>query len=98
MVCVVDASSQDPVGDYATVREELRLYNPEYVLRPHVLCLNKVDVEWAKLRVPELIKGVENLEEEKVGVKPVRILATSAIDGTGMDELSKELSKIMPKS
>ena len=28
MVCVVDASSQDPAGDYATVREELRLYNP----------------------------------------------------------------------
>ena len=98
MVCVVDASSQDPAGDYATVREELRLYNPEYVVRPHVLCLNKCDVEWAKLRVPELIESVENMDEENVGSKPVKILATSAVDGTGMEDLAKELAKIMPKS
>ena len=29
MVCVVDASSQDPAGDYATGREGLGLYNTE---------------------------------------------------------------------
>jgi len=98
MVCVVDASSQDPAGDYATVREELRLYNPEYVIRPHVLCFNKCDVEWAKLRVPELIESVESMDEERVGSKPVKILATSAVDGTGMEELAKELAKLMPKS
>ena len=98
MVCVVDASSQDPAGDYATVREELRLYNPEYVIRPHVLCLNKCDVEWAKLRIPELIESVESMDEEKVGSKPVKILATSAVDGTGMEVLARELAKIMPKS
>ena len=36
------------------MREELRLYNPEFVRRPHVVALNKVDVlgesseEWAQ--------------------------------------------------
>lgn len=33
MVVVVDASGEGPVGDYLCVREELRLYNPEYALR-----------------------------------------------------------------
>ena len=45
MLVVVDAGGQDPVGDYAVVREELRLYNPEYVTRPHILALNKMDLE-----------------------------------------------------
>jgi GTPase involved in cell partitioning and DNA repair len=42
---VVDASAADPGTDYLAVREELRMYNPEYVTRPHVVALNKVDLE-----------------------------------------------------
>jgi hypothetical protein len=38
------------------------------------------------------------MDEEKIGSKPVKILATSAVDGTGMEDLAKELAKIMPKS
>lgn len=41
---VVDASLPDPQGDYYTVREELRMYNPEYCGRPHVVVLNKIDL------------------------------------------------------
>lgn len=33
MVVVVDASGGSPLGDYLSVREELRLYNPEYATR-----------------------------------------------------------------
>lgn len=33
MVVVVDVSGESPLGDYLAVREELRLYNPDYVLR-----------------------------------------------------------------
>lgn len=42
---VVDASAADPATDYLAVREELRMYNPEYVTRPHVVALNKMDLE-----------------------------------------------------
>jgi len=42
---VVDASAEDPATDYLAVREELRMYNPDYVLRPHVVALNKMDLE-----------------------------------------------------
>ena len=42
---VVDASAQDPATDYWAVREELRMYNPEYCQRPHVVVLNKMDLE-----------------------------------------------------
>ena len=31
--------------------------------RPHILCLNKMDIEWAALRTQELKEGVEALDE-----------------------------------
>ena len=42
---VVDASAADPATDYYAVREELRMYNPEYCAKPHVVALNKMDME-----------------------------------------------------
>ncbi|KXZ50121.1 hypothetical protein GPECTOR_18g95 [Gonium pectorale] len=41
---VVDASAPDPATDYYAVREELRMYNPDYCARPHVVALNKLDL------------------------------------------------------
>ncbi|KAG2454168.1 hypothetical protein HYH02_001203 [Chlamydomonas schloesseri] len=41
---VLDASAPDPVTDYYAVREELRMYNPDYCARPHVVALNKMDL------------------------------------------------------
>lgn len=34
----------DPVSDYAAIRKELALYNPDYLSRPHVVALNKADL------------------------------------------------------
>ncbi len=42
---VVDAAAPDPAADYWAVREELRMYNPEYTARPHVVALNKMDLD-----------------------------------------------------
>jgi GTPase involved in cell partitioning and DNA repair len=42
---VVDGAAADPGTDYLAVREELRLYNPDYVERPHIVAVNKVDLE-----------------------------------------------------
>ena len=95
MLVVVDASGADPVGDYKTVREELRMYNPDYVRRPHILALNKMDLEWAALRTEELTSAVGALDEADVGVPPAAVLPVSAVEGIGMDALLSELGDIM---
>jgi GTPase involved in cell partitioning and DNA repair len=95
MLVVVDASGADPVGDYKTVREELRMYNPEYVRRPHILALNKMDLEWAALRTEELTSAVGALDEADVGAPPAAVLPVSAMEGIGMDALLSELGDIM---
>ena len=41
---VVDGSSANADSDYWVVREELRMYNPDYVERPHLVVLNKADL------------------------------------------------------
>lgn len=55
LVHLVDAAAADPLSDYCVLREELRMYNPEYIRRPHIVVLNKIDLpqaaeQWQGLR------------------------------------------------
>lgn len=56
VVHVVDASLEDPLQDYKVLREELLMYNPDYLRRPHIVVLNKLDIPEAKERF-ESIRG-----------------------------------------
>ncbi|KGN60002.1 probable GTP-binding protein OBGC2 [Cucumis sativus] len=58
LVHVVDAAAQNPVDDYRTVREELRMYNPNYLGRPYVVVLNKIDLPEAKNRLPSVTEEI----------------------------------------
>nr|XP_043608239.1 probable GTP-binding protein OBGC2 [Erigeron canadensis]XP_043608240.1 probable GTP-binding protein OBGC2 [Erigeron canadensis] len=61
LVHVVDAASEDPVYDYRTVKEELRMYNPEYLERPYVVVLNKIDLPEAMDRLPFLVEEIQKI-------------------------------------
>ncbi|KAF6154009.1 hypothetical protein GIB67_026663 [Kingdonia uniflora] len=58
LVHVVDAASENPVHDYRIVREELRMYNPEYLERPYVVVLNKIDLPEACDRLTSLTQEI----------------------------------------
>ncbi|XP_057427811.1 probable GTP-binding protein OBGC2 isoform X2 [Lotus japonicus] len=58
LVHVVDAATEDPINDYRTVREELRMYNPEYLERPYIVVLNKIDLPEVKDRLPLLTREI----------------------------------------
>lgn len=47
----------DPASDYAAIRKELALYNPDYLSRPHVVALNKADLFFA--RSEDVTSGVD---------------------------------------
>ncbi|KAJ3705554.1 hypothetical protein LUZ61_009259 [Rhynchospora tenuis] len=61
LVHVVDAAAMDPVKDYRTVREELRMYNPNYLERPYIVVLNKIDVPEANERLQSLIQEISSI-------------------------------------
>ncbi|XAR61703.1 hypothetical protein NMG60_11016200 [Bertholletia excelsa] len=61
LVHVVDAAAENPVNDYRTVREELRMYNPDYLERLYIVVLNKIDISEVKDRLPHLTQEIARI-------------------------------------
>ncbi|BBG94873.1 GTP1/OBG family protein [Prunus dulcis] len=70
LVHVVDAAAENPVNDYRTVKEELRMYNPDYLERPYIVVLNKIDLPEAKDRLPSLTEEIMKLGVERPSSEP----------------------------
>ncbi|KAJ1408004.1 P-loop containing nucleoside triphosphate hydrolase [Sesbania bispinosa] len=70
LVHVVDAATENPINDYRTVREELRMYNPEYLERPYVVILNKIDLPGAKDRLPTLTQEILRIGNDGAASEP----------------------------
>ncbi|KAK2971498.1 hypothetical protein RJ640_020904 [Escallonia rubra] len=65
LVHVVDAAAEDPVNDYRTVKQELRMYNPDYLERPSIVVLNKIDIPEAIGRLPSLTQEIWKIGSRK---------------------------------
>ncbi|KAJ9166037.1 hypothetical protein P3X46_020838 [Hevea brasiliensis] len=66
LVHVVDAATEDPVNDYRTIKDELRMYNPEYLERPYIVVLNKIDLPEARDRLSSLTEEISRIGNDKV--------------------------------
>ena len=99
--------SADPAADYATVRRELALYNPEYVDRPHVVALNKEDLVDGggggvggdggggappSVSAAAAAAVAAAAEGESMGTPPAAVVATSAATGAGVAALAAALA------
>lgn len=79
LVHLIDAATDDPVNDYMTVKEELRMYNPEYLERPFIVVLNKIDLPEALDKLPSIAQEISTIgcmktpEEESGQSHPNRI-------------------------
>lgn len=80
---LVDACSEDPLGDYQIVREELELYGAGLDEKAELIALNKADsVDPDELK--RLTKELEALSGRKV-------LLLSGISGVGVNEVLDQL-------
>lgn len=81
LVYLLDGSAPDPYQDLDTVRKEVAQFSPALAERPHVIAVNKVDLEPArKLRARSRRAGV---------------LFISAQTGEGLAELAKSLASLV---
>uniref|UniRef100_A0A0V0HMX7 Putative ovule protein n=1 Tax=Solanum chacoense TaxID=4108 RepID=A0A0V0HMX7_SOLCH len=96
LVHVVDAAAEDPVGDYRTVKEELRMYNPEYLDRPYLVVLNKIDKPEAIDRLPTLTEEIRKIGCERISPKrdtsSGAVAESISVDESQNSELSNRLS------
>jgi GTPase len=83
LLWVLDASSGDVLGDYATLRDELRSYGRDLDSRERLIVLNKLD-----LVEPKALASAE----KALRVKGEEVMSISAADGSGIDGLKERIS------
>ena len=89
LVHVLDAApfdpDRDPVADLATMRDELRRYEPALLERPQVVVLNKLDLPDGR--------AMAELYEEQLADEDV--IGISALANQGLDELRWRLAELV---
>ncbi|XP_027330829.1 probable GTP-binding protein OBGC2 isoform X2 [Abrus precatorius] len=91
LVHVVDAATENPINDYRTVREELRMYNPEYLERPYIVVLNKIDLPEAKDRLSSLTQEIMRIGNDGAASEPKPISEVPAQLSNESDRKEKNL-------
>jgi len=87
---VIDASSPDeqPLQEYRTLENELRVYNDELMDRQRLVVLNKIDL----LEDEQRLAALQELFFKAEGVRP---LAISALTGQGLAQLQEALGEML---
>jgi GTP-binding protein len=81
---VLDAASEDPFGQYQTLRAELEKFHPLLLQKPKLILLNKVD----------LLSG-DTPDEARFREQGCAVLRTSAVTGEGLEDVKKEVYRLM---
>jgi len=79
LVDVSGASGRDPVQDFDTINEELRLFDPGVAAKPQLVAANKVDA----LDEPERVEALER----HVTRRGLPFFTISGVTGEGVDRL-----------
>jgi GTP-binding protein len=79
LVDVSGASGRDPVQDFDTINEELRLFDPKVAAKPQLVAANKVDA----LDDPERLAALER----HVARRKLPFFTISGVTGEGVDRL-----------
>jgi GTPase len=87
---IVDGAARDANWDHDVIREELRAHDPALLEKPILVVYNKIDQAAAAEGWP-----VFRARRVRAGE---RVVAISAIDGTGLDELRARLADLLPNA
>ncbi len=84
MIDAAGVDGRDPLEDYHTINEELRLYRPELVERPQIVVLNKADLPEAQANIARLRASLD--------VPGGQIFPISAATHAGVDILLQQVA------
>ena len=81
------SEERDPLEDFKTIQEELRLYSSELAKRPFLIVANKMDIPGAEDYLQRLKETVGGEQE---------IFAVSAATGVGLQPLLYRIAQLLP--
>ena len=79
LVDVSGASGRDPVEDFDTIQQELKLFDPRLAAKPQIVAANKIDA----LHDPDALKRLTR----HVRARKLPMIAISGVRGDGLPEL-----------
>ena len=85
LVHVVDATREDALEAYATVRRELEAYNPALAEKPEIVVANKID----------LTGGRDGLERLRRALPDRVVVGTSTVTNEGIPGLLSEVARVL---
>ncbi|HEX5823221.1 MAG TPA: GTPase ObgE [Candidatus Limnocylindrales bacterium] len=88
LVQVVDGAARDAGWDHDVIRDELEAHDPALLAKPILVVFNKLDRPAAVEAWPGFRKALAKSGEE--------VVAISATDGQGIDELRARLAELLP--
>ncbi|MDH4209416.1 MAG: Obg family GTPase CgtA, partial [Anaerolineae bacterium] len=83
----LDGASTDPLGDLASINEELRLFNPTLAHKPQLVVLNKMDLPQARELWPSV--------EDELRRRRVPACSISAATGSGVREMVNQVLRLL---
>lgn len=86
---LIDATSEDVVGDYNTIQQELQAYGRGLADRFQVLALNKIDA------VDRETKDLEALATELNHLSHAPVFLISAVTGAGLEPMLQQIWSIL---
>jgi GTP-binding protein len=90
IIHVLDVSGlegRDPIEDYHTINNELKLYNERLARRPQIIAANKMDLPEAQANYPRVAAYMREQGRE--------IFPVSAATGEGLTELMRRASQLL---
>ncbi|MEK7479558.1 MAG: GTPase, partial [Patescibacteria group bacterium] len=87
---LISAESEDPVGDYAIIRKELKKYSPELLKKREFVFFSKSD----ERKKEEVERALNLMRKKKISATPLSILDDESIKKLErtLNEIQKEKS------
>lgn len=89
LVHVVKGDSEDPVGDFVAINQELELFNPRLANKTQVVVINKIDIPEVREKLPEMIKQLRKVAGH------TRIIGISAATGENVRDTMRRVQKLV---
>ena len=84
---LLDGTAMDPIADWRMINEELGLYDPQLLIKPQLVVLNKIDLPEARERQAEVKKVVTDEGFEFASI--------SAVTGEGVQAMIFQIKRML---
>lgn len=87
LIHLIDGNSEDPVGDYTVIRNEIAQYSTEVFMKPEVIVVNKADITEARESMPDILAALR----KRCGHS--RVFDVSVATGYNLEELMQRIHR-----